>query len=567
MGSQITLFLIVGVILLIAAAFFLWRKHTCPIPSETTESDEREHPAQPPATETMLPRMPGEKLHNGRYVLTNVISSETNLNIYEAQDTIPVRICPTCGARTQNLQERFCSNCGTDLSTVTLINSRLWLKETLDREAFINLEQLLTMKLSHPGLLLPIEVFSSQSQGQTRYYEVYTSKYPVPASLLPVPQSPQKVVPWVTTLARGLAYLHRHRVALQKVTIDNITTSGETARWIYLGQAKKLAPDETYDFEQEVQALVSILHYLLTGDLAETPLPQPLATCYEQLQHKAALTAEELADTLQSVQAHLDTPPGSLIFDLGLRSDVGMKRTLNEDSVLVLTQTSIVRSQSTPVGIFAVADGMGGHEAGEIASELTTQIIGQSGLRHILAPLAAGETSQESRYWVTQAALQANEAVLAQRQAVGNDMGCTLVLALIQGHRVTVANVGDSRAYLLSEDGIRQITTDHSWVERLVATGQITREESRHHPQKNIIYRVIGDHQPLSVDVFEEVLEPHQALLLCSDGLSGMVEDQRIWDLWHNSPSAQEACERLIDEANRAGGEDNISVVIVQVRG
>ena len=110
-----------------------------------------------------------------------------------------------------------------------------------------------------------------------------------------------------------------------------------------------------------------------------------------------------------------------------------------------------------------------------------------------------------------------------------------------------------------------QISVDHSLVERLVATGQITREEAANHPQKNVIYRVIGDKASVENDIFEQRLAPGEALLLCSDGLDGMVPDDQIWHIWRTSTSPREACERLVEAANEAGGVDNITTVIVQV--
>ncbi len=546
---------------LLLVAFYLWRRHHRGVARA---------PMPEPSADTMLPRVSGERIYNGRYILTEVVSSEAEVNIYEAQDTIAVRVCPTCGARLPDQHDRFCPNCGTDLSNVTAIHLVVWIRETKDAAVYAALTPLLEMRLNHPALLLPVDVFSAQVHGEDRYYEVYTGNYPTPLSLRPMPQPPQKVLAWTISLAKGLAYLHRHHVALNGVRLDNVTIAGECARWIQLREAQILSPEaqEGEVFAQEVASLIKILLYLLTGadDSSAVTLPPTLASCCSQVLAASDVTAESLAEVLQNTLAQLGASRDSLIFDIGLRSDVGMKRTLNEDSVLVLSQTAIVRSRSNPVGIFAVADGMGGHEAGEVASELTVQVIGQSALRGVFAPLWAGE-SPDFRQWIVQAALKANEAVLAQRQTVGNDMGCTLVLAAISGRRVVIANVGDSRAYHLSAAGIRQVTTDHSWVERLIATGQITREESRHHPQKNIIYRVIGDHQPLSVDVFEESLSTGEAVLLCSDGLSGMVEDRRIWDLWKRAGSAQDACERLVAEANQAGGEDNISVILVQLKG
>jgi len=128
----------------------------------------------------------------------------------------------------------------------------------------------------------------------------------------------------------------------------------------------------------------------------------------------------------------------------------------------------------------------------------------------------------------------------------------------------TIANVGDSRAYLLNQTEITQISTDHSLVERLVATGQITREEAANHPQRNIIYRVLGDRPEVEADLFQLRLAPGEALLLCSDGLSGMVPDRRIWQTWQTSISPQDACDLLVEAAIQAGGDDNITIVIVQ---
>jgi len=238
---------------------------------------------------------------------------------------------------------------------------------------------------------------------------------------------------------------------------------------------------------------------------------------------------------------------------------------LNEDSLLTIELVPVFRSVSVPVGLFVVADGMGGHEAGDVASRLTIHTIAQMAVSEVLTPAAVGEALPEPREWLISAVQAANRLVYDQRRAAGTDMGTTLVMALFVGSMATIANVGDSRAYLLEQDGITQITTDHSLVERLIATGQITSEEAVDHPQKNVIYRVIGDKPRVETDLFEQHLAPGKALLLCSDGLSGMVPDEQIWQIWRTSTSPQEACDRLVEAANLAGGEDNITVVIVQV--
>jgi protein phosphatase len=143
-------------------------------------------------------------------------------------------------------------------------------------------------------------------------------------------------------------------------------------------------------------------------------------------------------------------------------------------------------------------------------------------------------------------------------------MGSTLVMAVVDGLKVFYAHVGDSRGYVIDRQGIRRITTDHSLVERLIATGQIRREDARIHPQRNVIYRTIGDKSMVEVDVNTITLEPGNKVLLCSDGLWEMVEDDYMYKLVQESVSPQAACEKLVAAANAAGGDDNITVIIVE---
>jgi serine/threonine protein phosphatase PrpC len=131
--------------------------------------------------------------------------------------------------------------------------------------------------------------------------------------------------------------------------------------------------------------------------------------------------------------------------------------------------------------------------------------------------------------------------------------------------QATLANVGDSRIYRVSPQSIEQLTTDHSLVERLIASGQLSREEARYHPQRNVVYRTIGDKPNVEAETSIHTLAPGDYLLLCSDGLTGMIEDRIIQKLILDAPSPQEACERLISAANAAGGEDNITAIVIQI--
>jgi protein phosphatase len=242
-----------------------------------------------------------------------------------------------------------------------------------------------------------------------------------------------------------------------------------------------------------------------------------------------------------------------------------MIRTLNEDSLLLVESSRILQSISQPLGVYIIADGMGGHSAGEIASTTIVNAIAQKTYTELLPADMETGTETDNGQWLLEAVQAANEAVFSIRKSTGSDLGSTLVAALIEGNNAHIANVGDSRAYLINAKGIRQITTDHSLVERLVATGQITREEARYHHQRNVIYRTIGDKAIVDIDMNSLPLSHGDRLLLCSDGLSGMITDEDIQRIVEKAPSTQAACDALVDAANAAGGEDNITVIIVEI--
>jgi protein phosphatase len=236
-------------------------------------------------------------------------------------------------------------------------------------------------------------------------------------------------------------------------------------------------------------------------------------------------------------------------------SDVGQKRELNEDS---WGSDERLLSNNQPCGIYVVADGMGGHEGGEIASSVTVETI--------LKQFKNNPPDANFENWLKEATDLANQAVIAKQehQDRPEKMGSTLVMALVVDNQVYIANVGDSRTYLLNEEIIK-LTTDHSLVERLVELGQITKEEARTHPQRNVIYSTMGDPEKMHVDTYRHPLNPGDRLLLCSDGLSGMVEDKDLLAISQQCPDPVKATKAMIDAANENGGKDNITAVIVQM--
>ena len=232
-------------------------------------------------------------------------------------------------------------------------------------------------------------------------------------------------------------------------------------------------------------------------------------------------------------------------------TDVGQKRKMNQDYVFVSQE---------PVGnlpnLFAVADGMGGHNAGDYASAHAVQtLVSQIQADADFNPIKVIRHAIEA----------ANTEIIdqAQRDEGLRGMGTTMVVATIVGNYAYVANVGDSRLYLI-RDHIRQITRDHSLVGEMVRAGELSPEQARNHPNKNIITRAVGAGQKLEIDFFDEDLRKGDILLLCSDGLSNMVEDEEIEKIIKSGRELPKTAMDLIERANRNGGKDNIAVVLAQ---
>lgn len=234
-------------------------------------------------------------------------------------------------------------------------------------------------------------------------------------------------------------------------------------------------------------------------------------------------------------------------------TDVGQKRKMNQDYIYC---------NENPVGtlhnLFIVADGMGGHNAGDFASRFCVENFVQ---------LISEEKEKTTIRQIEDAIQKTNEMLIAkaQEQVDLEGMGTTFVLATIQDNTMYVANIGDSRLYIINNK-IRQITEDHSLVEEMVKNGEIKREEARFHPNKNVITRALGANGNVAADYFEVNLNQGDIIMLCSDGLSNMVGDSEIKEIIDSyQHDIETAGKKLVDKANENGGKDNIAIVMIEV--
>jgi len=246
--------------------------------------------------------------------------------------------------------------------------------------------------------------------------------------------------------------------------------------------------------------------------------------------------------------------------ETGYSWDTGLLRELNEDSVLCTNFDLRTHLGTTSAGLFAVADGMGGHSAGEIASDLATRTLHTE----CISGLHAKAPAQPLQILAT-AFKKANRKVLdSATEAELKGMGTTLTAALIIGGDLYVAHVGDSRCYVINQREIIQVTHDHSVVQELVDAGIITREEARTNPHKHEITRVLGYARNVNPDLFYVKLYSGDKILLCSDGLCGVLPSSQIAQTVNNAPNPDQACSDLTAQANLAGGPDNISSIVVK---
>lgn len=237
--------------------------------------------------------------------------------------------------------------------------------------------------------------------------------------------------------------------------------------------------------------------------------------------------------------------------EYGIRTDRGLKRKLNEDNCNVL-----VGYPGVPA-CFVIADGMGGHKGGEIASKQAVDWVCERLLK------ADWETEDVSGLLKTIISNVNNDLYnFSLLDEATQGMGTTLIITVLKDGRLYIGHVGDSRVYIIRDNLIQKITWDHSFIEELVKNGSITKDEAVNHPKRNLITRAVGYELDLLVDTYEIEIKENDVVLLCTDGLTNMLEEDEVLDIITKIHDPQLACDTLIQNANNKGGEDNITVII-----
>jgi serine/threonine protein phosphatase PrpC len=397
-----------------------------------------------------------------------------------------------------------------------------------------------------------------------------------------------------------LKLIHFERVRpakLYNMSVPIHITEGFSAPELYL-----LDDSSVLDKRSDIYSIGAILYWLLTGETIPTANMAVIRASRWEIYPRAVVSpaferivmralAFEPLDRYNSVNelkfalANLSAP---VSVQLGYATDVGRHRELNEDSILALDLRQCFESVNTHIGLYVASDGMGGEAAGEVASRISVRAVAERVTERLISAslrsthggqvaeptqtgsiLLANDTGIDVRasQLLIDAIRNANDQVLdyAQYHPNTRGLGATLTAALLVGNVLTVGHVGDSRCYVLSDGRFEQLTEDHSLVERMIQRGELTRDESRFHPHRNIIYRSIGSREEMEIDIVTRMLSRGDLVLLCSDGLTGMLDDEEVAAIMGHSEDPWYIAKELVVAANSRGGEDNISVIVIRI--
>jgi PPM family protein phosphatase len=453
----------------------------------------------------------------------------------------PNRKCWQCGFETSPRSADACHRCGATLKENRFLMSVRW--DPKNYEAY---QDFVKRAIPHPAVVSPVAILAQDG------LLCSIVRYQGESLLLDecAPFAPRELLFFSQRIIGLLGLLAHNGVLLQRLSAANFLLDSEHRALLYDPEVKQLQaePIPPSDQERMVRELTNLLRRFCPVSCL------PLWALFERAEDGAFPDTASFGDALMKLAEELeeasDPPPAAAL------TDVGLCRDLNEDT---WGWTEI----GPDMHLYVVGDGMGGHDSGEIASELAVRTICKAARERI-------DDNQDITPEVLENILDeafqlANNTVKESAERRGNDMGTTLVALLsVKDQPALLANVGDSRGYLLRDKVLHQVTRDHSLVARMVEQSRITQDEARNHPHSNILLRTVGTERNVEIDIFSIAIEKGDRILLCSDGLWGEVEDGAIEVILNHFKDLRMACRELVRAAHQGGGKDNITLLVVE---
>lgn len=509
--------------------------------------DRRRLPAAriPRILEVMADRpshLPPGSLLGKHYVIEGLVRLAEGRMFYLANDNRPdqpTRRCWQCGHEESPRTATACIKCNTPFTDRRFLVSARWWPEGLDPyEAYF------AKGLEHPGLARPWDVF----RDDRALYSVIP--YNGEGLMLDEasPLSNKRLLQIAQRILGTVAFLRRNGVRLQWVSRANLLIHTDNSVSLFDVDVEEVIDAPVNARYDELASFGEILRRYCNVDSDE--LREVFAAIEEGEEIDLLSFGRRIEAGWQEHAENLHAPL------LGGISDVGLTRQLNEDNWGWLRLSDRAK-------LYVVADGMGGHDSGEVASMLAVQVMCEESRRREEMEAPALD---ELESMVEESFQKANNTIKDVADSKGTDMGTTMVCILIVDDEVGfLANVGDSRGYLLRDGALHQISRDHSLVQKMVERGRITAEEARHHPHSNILLRTVGTERDIEIDVFRVELKSGDRIMMCSDGLWGEVEDRDMENLMNTYQDPRLASRELVRAAHHGGGKDNVTLVIVEV--
>ena len=494
------------------------------------------------ASHRPAPFSPGTRLSD-HYTIEGLVRLSEGRMFYLANDDRPdrpTRRCWNCGSDETERTKTICSACGSPMENRRFLVSTRW-----NTDSFEPFSRFFEKKLEHPGLEQPVDVFYQDNvlcsvtnwNGEGLLLDE--------GSPLPL----ERVMNIAQRATGTLAFLQTNGIRLETLRAANFLIRDNEE--ILLFDLEVASNQQGYkDRRDELKCLGEILRRFTP------PTAEPIQHFFTRAEKGEFGSPLEFGRRMES---HLDQEFQPLNTNAAAMTDVGLCRVLNEDN----WGWTRFRPDIT---LYIVADGMGGHDAGEVASMMAVEQICVQMHRRLESHSNVSHDLLENI--LEESFRAANNAIKDTADDNHTDMGTTMVAALLIGDsKALVANVGDSRAYLLRDEQLHQISRDHSLVARMVEQNRLSAEEARVHPHSNILLRTVGTERDVDVDVFSVEIEPGDSLLLCSDGLWGDVDDTNIQSILNHYTDPRVACRELVRAAHHGGGKDNVTIQIVQVPG